>query len=236
MGKGMTKTMRILRKNTKKSRKYRKKQLSFRRGGVKSSISEKEKEKEPVPDKVEPDEKKESPPEEVKDKLQLTQEEAEEMIGFKKVIDVFLKKEKTTPTLKYAMNQSNFEKYSSPDTRREPREEYELTRDLTHLIIKDDAHNMFFDAEVASFQVLIDNMYKFLTSFQSVQHDLKIDYYFKSLVNDKPFVRVTHNVNGYNTIHDVNNLLAYIQNEYNKKKTIEKTHSDKTFIFHGNKV
>ena len=157
------------------------------------------------------------------------------MIGFKQVIDVFLKKEKTTPTLKYAMNQSNFDKYSNPGSMNE-REKYELTRDLTHLIIKDDAHNMFFDAEVASFQVLIDNMYKFLTSFQSVQHDLKIDYYLKSLVNDKPFVRVTHNVNGYNTIHDVNNLLAYIQKEYNNKETIEKTHSDKTFIFHGNKV
>ena len=233
MGKGMTKTMRRIKKNTKKSRKYRKKQLSFRRGGETSSTSEEEN-NEDVPDKAEPEEKekkpeekekepekKKSPSEEVKDKLQLTKEEEEEMIGFKKVIDVFLQKEQTTPTLKYAMNQSNFEKYSNDGYENE-REEYELTRDLTHLIIKDDAHNMFFDAEVASFQVLIDNMYKYLTSFQSVQHDLKIDYYLKSLVNGKPFVRVTHNVNGYNTIHDVNNLLAYIQNEYNKNENIDK--------------
>ena len=239
MGKGMTKTKRTLKKNTKKSRKNRKKQLSFRRGGetdekANSTSDEQDKAASDEQDKAAPKKEEKAASKEV-NKMSLTPEEKKEMAGFKQVIAVFLEKEKKSRTLKYDMNQENFEKYNNGNFENE-REKYELCRDLTHLIIKDDAHNMFFDAKVASFQELIRDMYKYLTAFAGVDHDIKIDYYFKSLVNDKPFVRVTHNVNGYNTIHDVNNLLAYIKNEYTKKGNINKTHSEKTFIFHGNKL
>jgi hypothetical protein len=198
--------MRTLKKNTKRSRKYRKKQILFRRGGN--------------------DDKKSNYQE-------LTNEEKVEMNGFEKVIQAFLAKEKKTSTLKYAMNKTKIDKYNNNDMNE--REKYELMRDLTHLIIKDDAHDLFFDAEVASFQVLIDNMYKYLTSFVGVEHDIQVDYYLKSLVNSKPFVKVYHSVNGYNTVHDVDNLLAYIKHEYINEKN-DKPYSEKTFIFHGKKI
>ncbi len=176
MTKGITKSMRTLKKNTKRSRKYRKKQVVFRRGG---------------------------------ERKPLTPEEQEEMDGFKKVIDAFVKKENANPekSVKYMMHYDKLIKY--PD---DPREKYELMRDLTHLIIKDDAHNLFFDTDSASFEVLINKIYEHLTTFVGVDHDITIDY-VKSLINKKPYIKINHDVKGYNTIHDVNNLLAYIQNE-----------------------
>ena len=141
----------------------------------------------------------------------LTSEEKEEAEGFKKVIAAFLKKEKTSSTLKYAMNKTKFDKYKT-DSVVDKRETYELMRDLTHLIIKDDAHDLFFDTDSASFEVLIKKILEYLTTFVGVDHDITIDY-VKSLINNKPYIKINHDVKGYNTIHDVNNLLAYIQNE-----------------------
>ena len=201
----MTKSMRTLKKSTKRSRKYRKKQVSFRRGG----------------------EEEKSLTAEV-----LTTEEKDEMTGFEKVITAFLEKEKTSPTLKYAMNKTNFEKYIKNDFK-DDREKYELMRDLTHLIIKDDAHDLFFDTKAASFKVLIKKILEYLTTFVGVDHDITVDYYVKSLVNDKPFVRVNHVVQGYNTIHDVHNMLAYIQNEYTKKSEIKPSDTKKIMIFNS---
>ena len=162
----------------------------------------------------------------------LTSEEKEEAEGFKKVIAAFLEKEKTSSTLKYAMNKTNFDKYER-DTAGDKRETYELMRDLTHLIIKDDAHDLFFDTEAASFEVLINKIYEYLTTFVGVDHDITIDYNIKSLVGDKPFVRVNHHVKGYNTIHDVHNLLAYIQNEYTKKSETKPSDTKKIMIFNS---
>ena len=201
----MTKSMRTLKKSTKRSRKYRKKQVSFRRGG----------------------EEEKSLTAEV-----LTTEEKDEMTGFEKVITAFLEKEKTSPTLKYAMNKTNFEKYIKNDFK-DDREKYELMRDLTHLIIKDDAHDLFFDTKAASFKVLIKKILEYLTTFVGVDHDITVDYYVKSLVNDKPFVRVNHVVQGYKTIHDVHNMLAYIQNEYTKKSEIKPSDTKKIMIFNS---
>lgn len=200
----MTKSMRTLKKNTKKSRKYRKKNVVFRRGG-----------------EMKP----------------LTTEEKYEVEGFKKVIEAFLKKESKTPTLKYAMNIDNFkDKYNSVKDKvitELTRKEYEGLRDLTHLIIKDDAHDLFFDTDSASFESLIKEILEYLTTFVGVDHDITIDYYVKSLVNDKPFVRVNHVIQGYNTIHDVHNMLAYVQNEYTKDSVVKPSDTKKIVIFNG---
>jgi len=178
MTKGITKSMRTLKKNTKRSRKYRKKQVVFRRGG-----------------EIKP----------------LTPEEKEEMAGFENVIQAFIHKENANPekSIKYMMHYDKFMKYADIV---DQREKYDFMRDLTHLIIKDDAHNLFFDTDSASFEVLINKIYQYLTTFVGVDHDITIDY-VKSLINKKPYIKINHDVKGYNTIHDVNNLLAYIKNE-----------------------
>jgi hypothetical protein len=188
-----------MKKNTKRSRKYRKKQLSFRRGG---------------------------------EKKPLTNEEKQEMDGFEKVIAAFLQKENANheKSVKYMMHYNKFIKYNDIS---DSREKYELMRDLTHLIIKNDAHDLFFDTDSASFEVLINKIYEYLTAFVGVDHDITIDY-VKSLINQKPYIKINHDVKGYNTIHDVNNLLAYIKNEITASDPLDglKLNTESIHLFH----
>jgi hypothetical protein len=199
--------MRTLKKNTKKSRKYRKTKVSFRRGG-----------------------EEEKP---------LTSEEKKEADGFKKVIEAFLEKEPKTPTLKYAMNIDNFkEKYNSVKTKPTShltREEYEGLRDLTNLIIKDDAHDLFFNTQVAQFTALLKGLYESLLGDQGIHRDISIEY-LKNITNGKPFVKVNHTKEGYNTVHDVNNILAYIKKEIDTANPVEGLLLDKKTITVTDKI
>jgi hypothetical protein len=206
--------MRTLKKYTKKSRKYRKTKVSFRRGGEEDT---------PLTTEEKP----------------LTSEEKKEAEGFKKVIEAFLEKEPKTPTLKYAMNIDNFKKkYNSIKTKSIydlTREEYEGLRDLTNLIIKDDAHDLFFNTQVAQFTALLKGLYESLLGDQGIHRDISIEY-LKNITNGKPFVKVNHAKEGYNTVHDVNNLFAYIQNEVNMKIPSSDLLLDKKSITVTNKI
>lgn len=157
------------------------------------------------------------------EKSELTPEEIHEAEGFKLVIESFLTKEKETPSLKYASNKRLFDDFYNtyiiqkiPININLSRSSYEGLRDLTHLIIKDDAHDLFFNADAASFTELINNVYQYFTSDRGADHEITVRY-LKNIVNGKPFIHVNHESEGYNSIHDVNNLFAYVKNEISRK-------------------
>lgn len=148
----------------------------------------------------------------------LEPDDAEEAESYQTIINHFIETQKDS--FQYQMLQEKFSAYET-DIKKKQNLTYEdlaEMKNLVFVIIKDDVDQsgLYFDKNVASFQNLLNNILMYFVNDIQVDDVVTLNYR-KRIINNKPYLEVTHKKKGEETIYDVNELLATLKNELRTK-------------------
>uniref|UniRef100_A0A6C0KK71 Uncharacterized protein n=1 Tax=viral metagenome TaxID=1070528 RepID=A0A6C0KK71_9ZZZZ len=154
----------------------------------------------------------------------------EEAKSYQNIINHFM--ETQTDSFQYLMLQDRFSTYETNIKSKQPDEltygDLAEMKNLVFAIIKDDVdqRGLYFDKNSANFQNLLNNILMYFVNDIPVEDTIILNYR-KRIVNNKPYIEVTHTKTGEETVFDVNEIFAMLKNEM---RTTKKTEPKSTIL------
>lgn len=142
--------------------------------------------------------------------------------SYQTIINRFIETQKDS--FQYQMLHEKFSAYET-DIKKKQNLTYEdlaEMKNLVYVIIKDDVdeRGLYFDKNVANFQNLLNNVLMYFVNDIPVEDTITMNYR-KRIINNKPYLEVTHTKTGEEPVTDVNEIFASLKNELRIKKKTE---------------
>jgi hypothetical protein len=152
----------------------------------------------------------------------LEEDAREEAQSYQTIIERFIETQKDS--FQYLMLHEKFSAYETDIKKKENLTYGDLAKmkNLVYVIIKDDVDEsgLYFDKNVANFQNLLNNVLMYFVNDIPVEDTITMNYR-KRIINNKPYLEVTHTKIGEEPVVDVNEIFASLKNELRINKKTE---------------